>query len=92
MNTHATFKSSGISSVAANASTSTPLNSQLATRVIISNTASGAVAITVSQDSGSDVITIPAAGSFQFDGICNAVQLSVKAASGTPTVSYRWLH
>jgi len=92
MNTHATFKSSGISSVAANASTSTPLNSQLATRVIISNTASGAVAITVSQDSGSDVITIPAAESFQFDGIRNAVQLSVKAAYGTPTVSYRWLH
>jgi hypothetical protein len=92
MNTHATFKSSGISSVAANASTATPLNSQLATRVIISNTATGAVAITVSQDGGSDVITIPAAGSFQFDGIRNAVQLSVKAASGTPTVSYRWLH
>jgi hypothetical protein len=92
MNTHATFKSSGISSVAANASTSTPLNSQLATRVIINNTASGSVAITVSQDGGSDVITIPAAGMFQFDGLRNATQLSVKAASGTPTVSYRWLH
>lgn len=78
--------------MAANASTATPLNSQLATRVIISNAAASAVALTVSQDGGSDVITIPAAGSFQFDGIRNAVQLSVKAASGTPTVSYRWLH
>ena len=92
MNTYAVVKSAGISSVALNGSTYTPLPAQVATRVFISNTATGSVAVQVKQDASAAYITVPAATSMTFNGIRDASQLSVLAASGTPTLSYRWEH
>ena len=92
MNTYAVVKSAGNASVALNASTYTALSSQLASRVHITNTAIGAVALEVKQDATAAAITVPAGSSMTFNGINNASQLSVLAASGTPTLSFRWEH
>jgi hypothetical protein len=92
MNTYATVKSAGNAAVTLNASTYTALTAQVATRVHITNTASGAVAVQVKQDAGSAAITVPAAITMTFTGLRDASQLSVLAASGTPTLSYRWEH
>jgi len=92
MNVYSQMKSSGIGSVVTNASTPTALAAQIATRVIVSNTATGAVPVTVTQSGSSAGITIPANAVFTFNGIRDASVLSVQASSGTPTVSYRWEH
>ena len=92
MNTFAVVKSAGNASVALNASTYTPLNAQACSRVHINNTATGAVAVLVQQGGSGASITVPAATSMSFNGIKDASQLGVLAASGTPTLSYRWEH
>ena len=92
MNTYAVVKSAGISSVALNASTYTPLNAQPVSRVHLNNTAASAVALQVKQDASTAFITVPAATSMTFNGVRDASQLSVLAATGTPTLSYRWEH
>lgn len=92
MNTYATVKSAGNAALALNAATYTALTAQIATRVHITNTATGSVALQVKQDAGSAAITVPAGTSMTFNGVRDASQISVIAASGTPTLSYRWEH
>jgi hypothetical protein len=92
MNTYAVVKSAGNASVALNAATYTPLTAQAASRVHVTNTTASSVALQVKQDDSADAITVPAATSMTFNGINNASQISVLAASGTPTLSYRWEH
>lgn len=92
MNVYSQMKSSGIGSVVTNASTPTALAAQVATRVIVSNTAASAVAITVTQSGSSAGITIQPNATFTFNGIRDCSVLSIQASSNTPTVSYRWEH
>jgi hypothetical protein len=92
MNTLAIVRAAGNASMALNASTYTALTAQPAFRVHVTNTATGAVAIQVKQDAGAAAITVPAATTMTFNGLRDASQLSVLAASGTPTLSYRWEH
>ena len=92
MNTLAIVRAAGNSSVALNNATYTSLNAQPAFRVHITNTATGAVAVQVKQDAGAAAVTVPAATSMTFSGLRDASQLSVLAATGTPTLVYRWEH
>jgi P pilus assembly chaperone PapD len=92
MNTLAIVRAAGNASVALNASTYTALNAQPAFRVHVTNTATESVAVQVKQDAGSAAITVPAATTMTFSGLRDASQLSVLAAIGTPTLSYRWEH
>ena len=92
MNTYSVVKSAGNASVALNASTYTPLDTQAASRIHVTNTAANSVALLVKQDDSAAAITVPAATTMTFNGINNASQISVLAASGTPTLSYRWEH
>ena len=86
------MKSGGIGSVTTNASTYTSLAAQIASKVIVQNTATGAVAITVQQDGAGAVLPIAAGANFTFLGLSNASQIAILAASGTPAVAYRWEH
>ncbi len=90
MNTLAIVRAAGNASVALNSATYTALSAQPALRVHITNTATGAVAVQVKQDAGAAAITVPSAATMTFNGLRDASQLSVLAASGTPTLSYRW--
>ena len=92
MNIFSCARSSGNGSQAITSSGYTFLPKQTVSRVIIVNNASGAVAVSVQQDAAVAAIIVPAGQSFTFNGLQDASQLGLQAASGTPTITYRWEH